>query len=470
MVQQGYIHRNQRLISAVQRLLDLLVISSCLFISNILYHDAIWAVPAPYLITGLLASCFFYVVGSSNGLYQSWRFEELASELKLILNTWIVTVIGLLAVGWAVKISSDLSRVVIGSWFLIAPVILLFTRFIVRQVLKHLRKKGLNTRTIAVVGGGDLAQSFVQEVAEHSWMGYQVKGFYADQHEIDNGAMAGLQHLGDYQQLLIDVRAQRLDEVFIALPMVEEDTIRELIINLSDSSTPVHVVPDLFISKLMNARLATIGDMATISVFNSPHDDFAALMKRLEDIIITLPILLLISPLMLLIAVAIKLTSPGPVFFKQRRYGIGAEAIDVWKFRSMTVCENDELAITQAQKGDVRITPLGAFLRRSSLDELPQFINVLQGRMSIVGPRPHAVAHNELYRKDIEGYMLRHLVKPGITGWAQINGWRGETDTLEKMEKRVEFDMFYIRHWSIWFDIKIIVQTIFKGFFNKNAY
>lgn len=318
---------------------------------------------------------------------------------------------------------------------------------------------------MAIVGHGDLAQAFAAEITNNSWMGYQILGYYAA-HEVSST----LNFQGDYQQLISDVKAQHMDEVFIALPMSEENTIRELIIDLSDSSMPVHVVPDLFISKLMHARMSTVGDMATISVFNSPHDDFSALLKRLEDILLSLPILLFISPLMLFIAIAIKLTSKGPVFFKQRRYGIGGEPINVWKFRSMTVCENDESNIQQAQKGDMRITPLGGFLRRTSLDELPQFINVLQGQMSIVGPRPHAVAHNELYRKDIEGYMLRHLVKPGITGWAQVNGWRGETDTLEKMENRVACDMQYIRNWSIFFDLKIIGLTIFKGFINKNAY
>ena len=172
---------------------------------------------------------------------------------------------------------------------------------------------------------------------------------------------------------------------------------------------------------------------------------------------------------MLFIAAGIKLTSKGPVLFKQRRYGLRGEEIEVWKFRSMTVMENSDVVV-QATKSDVRITPFGGFLRRTSLDELPQFFNVLGGSMSIVGPRPHAVAHNEEYRSQVQFYMLRHKVKPGITGWAQINGWRGETDTLYKMEKRVEFDLQYIKHWSVWFDIKIIFMTIFKGFVNKNAY
>ncbi|HHO8640587.1 TPA: exopolysaccharide biosynthesis polyprenyl glycosylphosphotransferase, partial [Klebsiella pneumoniae] len=176
-----------------------------------------------------------------------------------------------------------------------------------------------------------------------------------------------------------------------------------------------------------------------------------------------------ISPLLIIISLAVKITSPGPVIFRQTRYGMDGKPIKVWKFRSMVVMENDT-EVKQATKDDVRVTNVGKFLRRTSLDELPQFFNVLFGEMSIVGPRPHAVSHNEQYRSLIEGYMLRHKVKPGITGWAQINGWRGETDTLDKMEKRIEFDLEYIRSWSVWLDLKIIVMTIFKGFVNKSAY
>ncbi|SDX51503.1 putative colanic acid biosysnthesis UDP-glucose lipid carrier transferase [Pseudomonas syringae] len=192
-------------------------------------------------------------------------------------------------------------------------------------------------------------------------------------------------------------------------------------------------------------------------------------MKRAEDIVLSSLILLLIALPLLLIAIAIKLTSPGPVLFRQRRYGLDGRSIMVWKFRSMSVQENGDV-VHQATRNDARVTPLGGFLRRTSLDELPQFFNVLYGDMSIVGPRPHAVAHNEQYRKQVSGYMLRHKVKPGITGWAQINGWRGETDTLDKMRMRIEFDLEYIERWSIWLDLKIILLTLFKGFLNKNAF
>jgi len=219
----------------------------------------------------------------------------------------------------------------------------------------------------------------------------------------------------------------------------------------------------------MNASMSHIGNIQTISLFDNPMKGGNAALKRFEDIVLSFSILMLISIPLLFIAIAVKVTSKGPIIFKQNRYGLDGKKIKVWKFRSMTVTENSDV-VTQATKGDSRITPLGAFLRRTSLDELPQFINVLQGRMSVVGPRPHAVAHNESYRKQVDYYMLRHKVRPGITGWAQVNGWRGETDTIDKMEMRIKYDLEYIRNWTLWLDVKIVIFTVFRSFNDKNAY
>jgi putative colanic acid biosynthesis UDP-glucose lipid carrier transferase len=245
--------------------------------------------------------------------------------------------------------------------------------------------------------------------------------------------------------------------------------INGLLDRLSNSTATVYVVPDLFVFELMNAHQVNLNGLPAISLIGEPLNGWASWVKRLEDIVLSSLILMLIAVPMIAIALAVKLTSKGPAIFKQIRYGEDGKPIEVWKFRSMTVMENGD-DFVQATKGDMRITRVGEFIRKTSLDELPQFINVLQGRMSIVGPRPHAVAHNEEFRGVIKGYMRRHKIKPGITGWAQINGWRGETDTLEKMEKRVECDIQYLKHWSLWLDLKIIFLTVFKGFVNKNAY
>jgi putative colanic acid biosynthesis UDP-glucose lipid carrier transferase len=209
---------------------------------------------------------------------------------------------------------------------------------------------------------------------------------------------------------------------------------------------------------LIQGRVSDVNGIPVVSVCETPFTGVDGLIKRTADILFSLFVLILISPILLGVALGVKLTSPGPIIFKQRRYGLDGEEILVYKFRSMTVTE-DGVTVTQATRNDQRITPLGAFLRKSSLDELPQFINVLQGRMSVVGPRPHAVAHNEEYRKLIKGYMVRHKVKPGITGWAQVNGFRGETDTLEKMEQRVHYDLEYLRNWSPRLDMLIVAKT-----------
>ena len=302
--------------------------------------------------------------------------------------------------------------------------------------------------------GLTLAGFFDDRRAEHGWEG--------------EGALSA-PVLGDFDALVDAARAGRLDLVFIALPMKAEETIDRLIHQLSDTRVSIHIVPDLFVHGLAHSRWINVGPVPVISVFDAPFSGVDGWAKRLEDVVLSIGILLGIAIPMLLIAGAVKLTSRGPVLFRQRRYGLDGREITVWKFRTMTVGENGD-NVVQARKGDARVTPLGAFLRRTSLDELPQFVNVLLGDMSIVGPRPHAIAHNEAYRALIPGYMLRHKVKPGITGWAQVNGWRGETDTLDKMERRVQSDLWYIRNWSLWLDLRIIARTAFRVFVDENAY
>ena len=253
-----------------------------------------------------------------------------------------------------------------------------------------------------------------------------------------------------------------------ALPICQP-RILQLLDELRDTTVSIYFVPDFFMTDLIQARLDDLGGLPVVAVCESPFTGINGLFKQVSDFLMAALILVLISPLMIAIAIAIKLTSPGPVLFRQHRYGLDGERIVVYKFRSMSVCENGDTVI-QARANDNRVTPLGAFLRRTSLDELPQFINVLQGRMSVVGPRPHAVAHNETYRKLIKGYMIRHKVRPGITGWAQVNGCRGETETLDKMKRRIDFDLEYLRRWSFLLDLRIILRTIGLMRRDPNAY
>lgn len=357
------------------------------------------------------------------------------------------------------------------AWAIAVPAAVSLYRISIRMVLREFRRVGINTRRVAIVGAKEPGVSLAKHILGSDWMGMQIAGFYDDRVKVGGKPLSdtNLQVIGNIQQLLNDARRSEFDDIYIALPMREEATIKKLVEELSNSSCAVHIVPDVFTFRMLNASSREIGGLPVVSVYNSPLDSFDAFVKRAEDVILSSLILCVIAIPMLFIAAAIKFTSKGPVIFKQHRYGISGEEIEVWKFRSMTTCDNGEVVI-QATKNDLRVTKVGAFLRRTSLDELPQFINVLQGTMSIVGPRPHAVAHNELYRDKISGYMQRHLVKPGITGWAQVNGWRGETDTLDKMERRIEYDLSYISSWSIFFDLKIIFITLIKGFSNPKAY
>jgi putative colanic acid biosynthesis UDP-glucose lipid carrier transferase len=332
-----------------------------------------------------------------------------------------------------------------------------------------MRKNGYNTRNIAIFGLSDKGIRLAQEVMDNPETGYRLAAFYDDREKsrLDENYHEYLK--GNVDEGIEAAKNEKYDVVYITLPIQAKNRIQEILFGLGDSTATVHVVPDLFMYCLMHGEMSHVGDIQTISVYDNPMKGGLAVVKRLEDLILASLIMTLITIPMLIIALSIKMTSKGPVIFKQDRYGLNGRKIRMWKFRSMTVTENDEL-VTQARKGDARVTKVGAFLRRTSLDELPQFINVLKGDMSVIGPRPHAVAHNEEYRKIVDFYMLRHKVKPGITGWAQVNGARGETDTVDKMKARIEFDLDYIRNWSLWLDFKIVIFTIFRSFNDKNAY
>ena len=300
---------------------------------------------------------------------------------------------------------------------------------------------------------------------------FKFKGFYDDrQVERTVPLPEGYDELlGTISELVNDARENRIDVVFVALPMRAEERIRKILADLADSTASVYIVPDLFVFQLMHSRWTTVEGLPVVSVFENPFYGVDGVFKRVVDLTLGTAALLAFALPMALVATAVKLTSRGPVFFKQKRYGLDGRSFAVWKFRSMTVCENGH-KVTQATKNDSRLTPIGGFLRKTSLDELPQLFNVLNGTMSLVGPRPHANAHNEYYRSQIAGYMLRHKVKPGITGLAQVRGFRGETDTLDKMEMRIQADHQYIREWSVWLDLKILFQTVGVVLRRENAY
>ncbi|GAP75681.1 MULTISPECIES: undecaprenyl-phosphate glucose phosphotransferase [Pseudoalteromonas] len=448
------------------RLMDLFSITAGLFIAASIRGVEL---DQHYLVAFLiLMICYLYTAEVFN-VYRSWRAGKFQ---HMVSWSWLSLVIAsgaLFIFAFGFKFSENLSRLTLFIWFLSSFIFLFSWRLFIRLYKVNKRKLGFSLKRVAIIGATESGANLFREISQHDELGFDFVGFFEDRQPDRVFEQLHFHVQGAICEAVNAARRGEVDVLFIALPMKADKRIADILRQLGDTTVDVHFVPDFLLSNLIHARIDHVGGFDTLSVFESPYLGAREFIKRSEDIVVAALILLLISPLLIAIAIAIKLTSAGPVLFVQDRYGLGGERIRVWKFRSMKVMENDAV-VRQATKNDARITPIGGFLRRTSLDELPQFFNVLFGDMSIVGPRPHAVAHNEEYRKKVEFYMIRHKVKPGITGWAQINGWRGETDTLEKMEKRVEFDLQYIKSWSLWFDIKIIFMTIFKGFVGKNAY
>jgi len=463
---KGIIQNHTTQFTLLYRAIDLIFIHFTLMLLCDFY---VGNFPEQYLILSFIATVSFAFTGEALGLYRSWRTTKTNKMLVYTAMIWLLTSFIFLLYIFFSKSGSEISRVVIASWFLIVFFELLLWRICFKIFLTTVRKKGYNTRTIAVLGITSSGCRLVEELFENPEIGLDFSGFYDDREPERLSATYSPFLKGRIDEGIELAKNGAFDIVYIAMPLSAQDRIKDILLKLGDTTVEVHVVPDFFVFNLINSRIGQVGKVQTISVYSSPFSGVKSTLKRLEDFFGALLILTLIFIPMCVIALLIKLDSKGPVFFIQNRYGQDGKKIKVYKFRSMTTQDNGGV-VKQATKNDSRITKLGALLRRTSLDELPQFINVLQGRMSIVGPRPHAVAHNEEYRKLVDFYMLRHKVKPGITGWAQVNGWRGETDTLDKMEKRIEYDLEYIREWSIFLDLKIILMTILKEFNNKNVH
>jgi len=467
MTGQGKIRQYDSKINAISRLIDSAIIFLT-FVSVLAVSQVDWT--GAYLPAVFGAIILFSFFAESQDAYRSWRGTGMRAEIDAVLFSWVMSILLLVIVDLLVLDSHIYEKLFMQAWMLIVPVELICWHALVRAVLRYFRSKGYNTRQVAIVGATSLGERLRLMFKRMDWSGLTFVGYYDDRVKVSaDRRLTDDAVVGNIAQLVDDCKSGKVDTVYITLAMSAELRIKKLTEKLANSTASVYLVPDLFTFNLLNSRWVDYQGITAISIYETPFAGVDSLLKRLEDIVLSALILILIALPMLVIACIIKLTSAGPVFFKQKRYGADGREIRVWKFRSMTV-QDDGAHVKQATKGDARITPFGAFIRKTSLDELPQFFNVLTGRMSIVGPRPHAVAHNEEYREKIQGYMLRHKVKPGITGLAQISGFRGETDTLDKMEGRVLHDLRYIQTWSIRLDLKIIFLTVFKGFMDKNAY
>lgn len=467
-MKKGRMRAYEEVVHALQRVADILCLVAAHALVCLISGQPWRREMSHATLVGIVA---FSVCAEFCGLYRPWRQDRMLSELRTVLASWCLTIGAIVLIAFATKTSADYSRVVSFGWFLAGPFVLCTWRATLRLCLNALRSNGANSRTVAILGATESAERLCAEIAERPWLGLNVKGVYDDRGEHRRHRFDGPGRLwrGTEADLIRACRGNEIDVVYIALPLCAEKRIAHLLRALADTTATVYLVADFMTYDLLHARWGAVGSAPVVSIYDTPFQGVFGALKRLEDILIGSFILLVIAVPLMLIAAAVKLTSRGPIFFRQRRYGLNGREIRVLKFRTMTVCE-DGPDIKQATKNDARVTPLGRILRRTSLDELPQFLQVITGEMSIVGPRPHAVSHNETYRGLIRGYMLRHKVKPGITGWAQVNGWRGETPDVSWMEKRVQHDLEYIEKWSLLWDLKIIFLTIAGRKKARNAY
>ncbi len=450
------------------KIIDFLIVSFGLPVVYALYRFPDW--DERYLLAGAVAGLLYTFIAELAGDYRSWRAQRYHLDLMRIVYSWGAIVFVVLLIGYVGKISTAFSRTSVLIWFVVTPLLLIAWRVIGIRMMIGVMSGARRRKRAILWGSGDLADQLVEAIDASPWLGLQIVDRVAeDSAPCAEPDLVATGMRAQIDELVRRAEAREFEVLYLILPAASRASVEHLVDRLSDTTVSVFMVPDYFTNSLFHGHWSTLEGIPVVSVFHTPFWGTDGWLKRAEDLVLASLILLLVSIPMLLVALAVKLSSPGPVLFRQRRYGIDGKDIEVWKFRTMRVCE-DGAVVTQATKEDPRVTPVGRFLRRTSLDELPQFFNVLRGEMSIVGPRPHAVAHNEEYRKKIKGYMLRHKVKPGITGWAQINGWRGETDTLDKMARRVEHDLWYIRNWSVWLDLEIILLTALRGFTGKSVY
>jgi putative colanic acid biosynthesis UDP-glucose lipid carrier transferase len=398
--------------------------------------------------------------------------------LRKLSLSWLMFVAIMGAFGIATGYIYYYPLTVLAWWFTATPIAYIVTYFVLKFALPRVISMRNHQRTAVIVGSNDTGIRLARQFINNPYLGVHVIGFFDDRSSerlqtAKNTSQANnpvpIPIKGRLSDLANFIKQNHIEAIYLALPMATQPRILRLLDDLRDTTASIYFVPDIFVTDLIQGRLGNVGDIPVVAVCETPFTGFNGVIKRTSDIALSLFIMVLLLPVMLTLAIGVKLSSPGPIIFKQRRYGLDGKEILVYKFRSMTSCD-DGTVVKQATKNDQRITRFGAFMRRTSLDELPQFINVLQGRMSIVGPRPHAVAHNETYRKLIKGYMVRHKVKPGITGWAQVNGYRGETETMDKMEKRIEHDLEYLRNWSLSLDLWIIMKTAMVILRDRNAY
>lgn len=454
---RGILKEHATLLSAMLHVSDWGATSLAAWVAYRIYFGN-WDLPTSYFTVAGVVVLLVAVLFPRFRLYQAWRGASILDEMRAITLAWVMVLFLLLAFVFYTKMGSDFSRGWIGIWALLGWGTLVSGRVLLRMALHWLRSHGFNQRRIVIVGTEGLGGEVYRRLMESPWIGLQVEGFFSANHA--SHAELGVPILGGLSDVAGYVVAEGIDQVWIALPLKELDQLESLLHTLRQSAVAIRFIPDIFSVRLLSHSVTEVAGFPVINLSVTPMEGVNRLVKALEDRVLASLILLLLSPLLLLIALCVKFSSPGPVLIQQRRMGWDGRHILVYKFRGMEADQEKSGQFTHASNSDARVTPFGIFLHRTGLDELPQLFNVLGGSMSIVGPRPHAVEHNVQYMDMIDDYMMRYKVKPGITGWAQIHGWRGETDTIEKMRKRVEYDLYYIENWSLWLDLRIILLSV----------
>jgi putative colanic acid biosysnthesis UDP-glucose lipid carrier transferase len=456
---------NASMLELVFRLLDPLMVVAVAWVVHRAYLDT-WAMDENYWFALFATGLLVLIVFPFFRIYRAFRGASMWTEMQALVTAWSVVAAVLIVLFFSTKTGATFSRVWMGTWAMASLATLVGFRLLLRVVLRRIRKQGLNLRHVAIVGAGPLGAEVARRLKAAPWTGLNVVAFFDDNEALHDTEIAGVKVVGNVDGVRPYAETDGLDQVWITLPLRAEDRVKQLMQSMGDTTVEIRYLPDIFGFQLLNHSLTEVAGLPVINLTESPMVGANRVLKAVEDYVLGVLIVLMISPVLLAIAIAVRASSPGPIIYRQKRVTWNGEVFEIYKFRTMPVNAEAESGAVWANAGDERATPLGRFLRRYSLDELPQFFNVLKGDMSIVGPRPERPEFIERFRQEIPGYMKKHFVKAGITGWAQVNDLRGNTD----LEQRIEYDLFYIDNWSLTFDLRIIAMTILKVITAKNAY
>lgn len=473
-LKQGILREFPSMIPLTMRAVDVVIVAGLFALTHAVHMGEL-----TFRIALVLLPLVLWSVFGSYRIYQPWRGTPLRKELWTVVLAWFSVLALLLLIfsflHWGAPFFDGVSAAsLLGTvrlrWVVASLLGLVGYRVLLQEFLITMRRRGKNCRFVVIVGAGDLGRRAQGILDENTWTGFRVVAFFDDDPQLQGTTVGGVPVIGGIDRMQPYLHGHIVDQILIALPLRAEERVRAVLAETAAFPVVVSLVPDIYRIPLHNYSLTEVAGLPIINFSADPFQSKALIMKWVEDKLLSFGALIVLSPLLLLIAIGIKWSSPGPVIFRQQRYGKGGKVFTLYKFRTMRSDQPATAEGRQATRDDPRVTPFGRVLRGTSCDELPQFFNVLKGDMSIVGPRPHMVEHNEMYKDQVEAYVWRHKVKPGLTGLAQVRGFRGETQALWKMAKRVELDLQYIHHWSLWLDVKIVCATVVRGFVHTNAY